>query len=64
MFWDNLVTAIKRAKVKTCIHKNYYFNQQCFKKKQSLKININSYNNQSKKLKIITLKAKIILLIN
>lgn len=40
MIWDELVSKINKAKVKTCINANNCLNQRCFKSNQPLNMNI------------------------
>lgn len=46
MFWDDLVSTIIQAKVKTCIYNNHHQSQRSFIGKQLLKIKDFGQNKQ------------------
>lgn len=54
----NLVYVANKAQAKTRIYGNIYLDKCCPKEKRLLKMNINSQNNQAKKLKTTALQAK------
>lgn len=61
MFLNNIISNNNKTKAKACIYNNYYLNQHCLKQKQILKINLNSWHGQLKKIQLKTFTTKVIL---
>lgn len=61
MFLNNVISNNNKTKAKAYIYNNYYLNQHCLKQKQILKINLNSWHSQLKKIQLKTFIAKVTL---
>ncbi len=58
MPWDDLIRAANKAEARAKIQRSTHLDQQCPKGKRSLKMSLNSRDDQAKKAKAILTKAK------
>lgn len=54
---DDLIRAANKAKARAKMQKNTYLDQRCPKEKQSLKMSLNSCDNQAEKTKVALLQT-------